>query len=83
MTPDMKNPAAARGGTGLHQTVQLGGFEQSEGSPSIALVQARRRMIQKAHLEALSLGTRLGNSAEALAIHHARQLRALLSGGAQ
>jgi len=40
-------------------------------------------MIQSAHLEALSLGTRLGDNAEALAIHHARQLRALLSGGAQ
>lgn len=35
MTPHNENPAAARGGTGLPNIVQLGGFEHRQDSPSV------------------------------------------------
>lgn len=39
MTPQNENPAAARGGTGLPNVVQLGGFERTKDSPELRSVQ--------------------------------------------
>ena len=59
MTPHNENPAAALGGTGLPQNVQLGGFEHRQDSPDACESQGlwdRAREMERRSLDCARLG---------------------------
>ena len=83
MHPKTSNPANATGAAGSQKTVhRLAGYEEQPGkiTPSVLLLQ-HRLSIHRAHQDALSLGSRQGMNADALAQHYARQHRAAFAGG--